>query len=415
MRGWRRLGWLAVATVLVAPGCWLQSGYDARRSAANTAESTITAANVAGLERAWEVPGGGQPVVSGGTAYLTTATEVHAVAVATGAARWAVPDAEAGDLAVAGGRLWVARGDAGCSLRALDTVTGEAVVTQAFGGNPLNLGSAGRSYCGTGQVLASGGTVTTTWSYFAGVLSRGSCFPNFTYQSGSGTITLDAATGAVVAETGGVGTPGCAPPPAPGVDTLSSDGAVTYMPTGSSITRFGTCGGAPCGALPVPEGTSVVAPVVPAAGGRLVLTSADGRVLVLDRATGAVQWSGQFASATSSPPAVTATTIHVAGADGAIAAFPLAGCGAATCDPSWTATSSSGEASNGPVVGGDVVYVAEGAGASVSAFAAAGCGAPTCEPVARVSLGQASYPNPVVAQGTLFVRDGGTLAAYRLP
>jgi PQQ-like domain len=413
MGGWRRLGCLAAAVVVAAPGCWLQSGYDARRSGANGAESTITAANVAGLVRAWDVPGGRSPVVSGATVYVPTAGDVVAVDLASGANRWTAAGVGASDVAVAGDRLWAAIGDTGCSLRALNPATGATITTVGFGGNAFDFGSNGRSYCSTTEVLVSGQRVMTSWSYIAGAIAPGSCFPGFTYQSGSGTITLDAVTGAVVSRTGGVGSPGCALDPPAGVSTLSTDGTTTYMVTGTVVTRFGTCGSAPCGPLPLPAGSSGIGPAVPAAGGRLVVTPSVGKVVVLDRSSGAVQWSGTFASASLSPPAVISTTVYVTGSDGVVAAFPLAGCGAATCSPSWFGTTS-GEVSNRPTVGGDVVYVAEGAGHSVAAFAAGGCGASTCDPVARVNLPHATYRSPVVAAGTLLVQDGEALAAFRL-
>ena len=57
MRGWRKVGWVAVAAALMAPGCWLQSGYDQRRSSNNAGETAITAANVGTLVKAWDVAG----------------------------------------------------------------------------------------------------------------------------------------------------------------------------------------------------------------------------------------------------------------------------------------------------------------------------------------------------------------------
>lgn len=415
MRGWRKLGWAAAALVMVvvAPGCWLQSGYDARRSANNAGESTITAANVAGLAEAWHAPGGAEPVVSGGTAYVASGTAVQALAVRTGASRWNVA-VDASSLALAGDHLWVAGGDTGCSLRALDPATGATVTSQSFGGPAFNFGSNGRSYCATTDVLATGGTVSTTWTYFAGAIARGSCFPGFTYQSGSGTITLDKDTGAVVSQTGGVGSAGCtASTPSP-VNTLSSDGTITYMPVGESIARYGTCGGASCTSLTLPAGTSAGSVVVPAAGGRLVVASG-GKVLVLDAATGAVQWTGTVTTTVGESPAptVTATTVYATGAGGVMAAFPLAGCGAATCEPAWTAAPG-GEVSGQPVVGGDVVYVAGGQGNEVRAYPAGGCGAATCGPLATLALDNPSYLPPVIDSGTLFVQDGG-LTAFRLP
>lgn len=417
MTRWHKRGRaaLALALVAVAPGCWLQSGYDARRSADNAGESTITTANVATLTEAWHAPGAGPaPVVSAGTAYVTAGGTVQALAVDTGATRWSAPANGPDSVALAGGHLWVAGGDTGCSMNALDPATGATVTGQSFGGPAFNFGSNGRSYCATTDVLATGDTVSTSWTYFAGAIARGSCFPGFTHQSGSGTITLDKDTGAVVSQTGGVGSPSCtASTPSP-VSTLSSDGAITYMPVDDYIVRYGTCGGGACSSLALPAGTSAGEVVVPAAGGRLVVASG-GKVLVLDAATGAVQWTGTVTTtAGESPaPAVTATTVYATGAGGALAAFPLAGCGAATCEPEWTAAPAGGVAGQ-PAVGGDVVYVAGGESNEVRAYAAGGCGATTCEPVAALALDDPSYGSPVVDSGRLFAQGGG-LTVFRLP
>jgi hypothetical protein len=416
VRGWRTLGWLAAAMTLVAPGCWLQSGYDARRSGNNAGETTITAANVASLAKAWEVPGAtaaGDPVVNGGTAYVSNGTAVEARALATGAVRWRAPVAHTRSLAVAGGHLWSAAADTGCALTALDRATGATVAAQSFGGNAFDFGSDGRSYCTVTEVLATGNSVMTSWSYLAGARAPGACFPGFTYQTGAGTITLDSATGEVTSQTGGVGSPGCGPVPTGPANTLSSDGTVVYMPAGNQIERFGTCGGSPCGPLALPAGMSASSTVVPAAGGRLVLTAPD-QLVVLDAATGAVQWSAPFSTPQFAAPAVTGTTIYLTGTGGVVAAFPLTGCGAATCDPSWTDTSS-GEVSGSARVGGNLVYVAGGQGNEVRAYAAGGCGAATCAPLATVELGGPSYISPVVDSATLFVQEGGAVAAYRLP
>jgi len=414
--GWRKVGWLAVVAALMAPGCWLQSGFDQRRSSNNAGETAVTAAKVGSLAKAWEVAGasaGGDPVVNGGTAYLSTGTTVEARNLATGAARWSAPVADVESLAIGGGHIWAAAADTGCSLTALAPATGATVATLGFGGNAFDFGSNGRSYCGISEGLVRGNTVVISWSYFGAALARGSCFPNFTYQTGSGTGTVDAETGELISETGGVGSPGCAPASADPANTLSSDGNVVYMPSGNQIVRIGLCSGQACAPLTLPAGVSAGGVVVPADGGRLVLTGGN-QLLVLSAATGAVQWSAPFTPSTFSAPAVTATTIYVTGADGVVAAFPLAGCGAATCSPSWSDTSS-GEVSGAPRVGGDVVYVAGGQGNEVRAYAAGGCGASSCAPVATIDLGGPSYISPVIDSGTLFVQEGGGVAAYRLP
>jgi outer membrane protein assembly factor BamB len=145
-----------------------------------------------------------------------------------------------------------------------------------------------------------------------------------------------------------------------------------------------------------------------------VLTAVPNQLAVLDASTGAVQWSAPFTTSQSGNPAVTATTIFLTGADGLVAAFPLAGCGAATCSPSWSDTSA-GEVSGSPRVGGNLVYVAAGQGNEVLAYAAGGCGATTCAPVGTVHLTGSTFMSPVVDSATLFAQERDAVAAYRLP
>jgi outer membrane protein assembly factor BamB len=209
-------------------------------------------------------------------------------------------------------------------------------------------------------------------------------------------------------DTGGV-TSGCGNPGIPTTPTtLSADGTFTYELTSTAVLRHGGGSSLP---LPAAPGFARVPTVAP--GGRLVLTSTDGRVFVLDATTGAVLWSGTVGAGASVPAAVTPTTVYAADGAGTLAAFPLAGCGAATCAPEWTATTS-GAAADRPSVGGDVVYVG-GTDGSITAFAAAGCGAATCGPLWSDNVGSAVTASPVIDQGTLYVSGASTLTAYRLP
>ena len=66
-----------------------------------------------------------------------------------------------------------------------------------------------------------------------------------------------------------------------------------------------------------------------------------------------------------------------------LAAYPVEGCGAATCAPEWTAPVGRHIGNAGPVVGGGVAYVdADG----IRAYPADGCGAATCDELHHVPL-----------------------------
>ena len=72
-------------------GCWLQAGHGPGKDGWNDAESTVTAANVAGLTEAWSVPLPDvprEPLVSGGSAYVRTQGALTALDLATGATQW---------------------------------------------------------------------------------------------------------------------------------------------------------------------------------------------------------------------------------------------------------------------------------------------------------------------------------------
>jgi PQQ-like domain len=408
----RTLRALAALGLVTASGCWLQTGFDAGRSGNNGGETTITSATVGDLAVAWSVPvgsGAREAVVSGGTAYVRSSGSVRALDVATGATRWTVGPAGSGAAAIAGNRLWVpASGDA-CALQALDPRTGGTLSSTPMGG-PAVSGTDAFSACLAGDALSAGGRIVTSWTYAAiGLSPHGGCFPDFDNLTGNGTHTENAdGTGGGINTgglTSGCGNPGI--PPAP--STLSSDGTVIYELTGTGIARY--FGGT---SLPLPAAPGFVPVPTVAAGGRLVLTSTDGRMFVLDAATGAVQWRGTFGTSASVPVAVTPTTVFAADGAGTLAAFALAGCGAAAaCAPTWTATTT-GAATARPSVGGDVVYVG-GDDGSITAFAAGGCGAATCGPLWSDNVGSAVSSSPVIDRGTLYVGGSTTLTAYRLP
>jgi hypothetical protein len=406
-RSVRALAALGLAT---ASGCWLQTGFDAGRSGANGGETAITSATVGNLTVAWSVPVGNGPreaVVNGGTAYVRSNGTVQALDVATGAARWTVSQTGSSAAAFDGNRLWVpATGDS-CGLVSLDPKTGATLSTTPMGG-PAVSGENAFSLCLASDALSQGGEISTSWSYAAVALAPHGCFPDFDNLTGSGTHTENADGSGGSIDTGGL-TNGCGNPGLPAVPTtLTSDGTVTYELTTTGIVRH--FGGPDLPLSPAPGFVPV--PTV-ATGGRLVLTSTDGHVFVLDAASGAVQWSGTVGTSASVPVAVTPTTVFAADGAGTLAAFPLAGCGAATCAPTWTAATT-GAATARPSVGGDVVYVGGNDG-SITAFAAGGCDAATCSPLWSANVGSTVSSSPVIDRGTLYVGGSTTLTAYRLP
>src|SRR5215510_13014487 len=129
---------LGALTLLTASGCWLQGGFDARRSGFNVGETAITPANVAQLAPAWTatLPGApGEPVVYGGTAFVRSAGVVTALDTSSGATRWTATGLGGSGLpVVADERLWVPSGGGHCELTVLDRGSGAAVEHHPFGG-----------------------------------------------------------------------------------------------------------------------------------------------------------------------------------------------------------------------------------------------------------------------------------------
>src|SRR5262249_26763119 len=144
---------------------------------------------------------------------------------------------------------------------------------------------------------------------------------------------------------------------------VSSRGPTAYSVRNDHILTYtanGACGQAVCeGSLPLPTAAGGVARYSTLTrDGHLLLAATDGRLLVLDATTGALDWTDDLGSTGAPAFAATATTVYATGSGGSVAAFPLGGCGAATCTPTWTSTTPTGAVGT-PAVGGDVLYVAD--------------------------------------------------------
>src|SRR5262249_10058512 len=91
MTRWRALRVLGVLALLVTSGCWLQGGFDARRSGFNLGEPAIPPDNVNQLAPAWTAPVGGapvEPILFDGTAFVRADGAITALSVADGSRLW---------------------------------------------------------------------------------------------------------------------------------------------------------------------------------------------------------------------------------------------------------------------------------------------------------------------------------------
>jgi hypothetical protein len=413
----------AVLVVAAAPGCWLQAGLDAGRTAGNGGEATVTAASVAGLEVAWTTSVGGsarEAIVDGGTAYVRSPGTLTAIDVATGAVRWTAPSLPGSSTpAVVAGRLVVpTNGTPSCAAVTLDTATGVAMATRA-----VDAPVTGRLWCVTSDALVVGQRLTVPVTELGGfVCAIFMGFPVPETISARGFVTLDygpaPATDAVALslfDSGcGTGNPGEPPPEQPLGTAVGTAGEILWpdrRPASGRVVSPAGCA-TPCDptwSIPGADGDDPAGALASGAGDWVVVSSST--LSVIGGASHAVEWTGDLASVVHL--AASGSILYAATSDGRVAAFPAGGCGAATCAPTWTATVGAG--SSEISVGGDVLYVG-GDDGTVSALPAHGCGAVTCAPLWSADLAAGVTGRPVIDRGTLLVPSSdGTVTAFRLP
>lgn len=175
------------------------------------------------------------------------------------------------------------------------------------------------------------------------------------------------------------------------------------------------------------------------------------QLVVRDRATLATAWSAELGGLAGGVPGPAPAVVdgQVFLGDGVtLYGFPLAGCGAATCAPTWTLdlgarptavvaapggssvfvtrgsdllavdratgtvtwTAPLGAAAPGLALADDSIYVATGGALDV--FPAAGCGAATCAPTASGTLDANATAAPVVAGGVVYVGMAGAVQGF---
>ena len=130
------------------------------------------------------------------------------------------------------------------------------------------------------------------------------------------------------------------------------------------------------------------------------------------RATCPPRWKGQLADAPLySSPAVSGGVAYIGDFSGRLYAFNARGCGRAVCQPLWTGQAPADtELISSPAVGGGSVYIGsvintpDDNTGSLLVFPAAGCGKATCAPSWTADLGGPTPPNaaPVVAGNKVF-------------
>lgn len=168
------------------------------------------------------------------------------------------------------------------------------------------------------------------------------------------------------------------------------------------LEAFGETGcGAPVMCHPVWSASTVALYGTPAvAGGSVFIGGEDAALHVFDAGSGTPLWTGSVGSGiVQSSPLVADGSVFVGSTFGNVFAFPEAGCGQPTCQPSWTGTIP--EAVTGsPASAGGLLFV--GSQAAVYAFDAGGCGQASCAPLWSASVGFV-FGSPAVADGVVYV------------
>jgi outer membrane protein assembly factor BamB len=159
-----------------------------------------------------------------------------------------------------------------------------------------------------------------------------------------------------------------------------------------------------------PDNSIVYDVLGPSAGG--------GSLYALDAETGKVLWSGSLGTATGGSPALANGKLFVPTDQGNVLVFDAQGCSTAVCAPLWTDATGTTSRLWQPAVGGDVLYTAAVNAGSVPngalrAFPVGGCGKATCGPIWSASVAGGISGQPAVSNGRVFVpTDDGHLIAY---
>ena len=412
MRIRRGLAAAAALLTLTATGCWPQLGSGSGNTHFNDHESSLTADNVTGLHQRWMLGSRydtySPPVVWGNRMFSTRTTyfdpgpvTVDALSVSTGNGLWShqlltgangTTDAYATPVVYVDGALWVSYRDAdtpSCTshLVRLDPGTGDVLsseLTPEVTSHVVNESNVvvhlGRDGCSSTPALVVRDATTRQVQW------------TFTFPAGDSPTVPTIAGGRIFVSAGahlysflagGCGQATCQPDWATSAEAGQFRGRTVAASAGTLLVRYAT------------SATAANAP----------------HVRSVAAANGTVLWSTQ-----SSDPAhdnvqgvsVGYDKIYVnegGATTDRLALYPIGGCGAATCAPSWTVPFGTvGLREMDPAVGGNVVYVVDGPSAALVAVDARGCGAATCGELHRVV-----QPSPYTGLGRDVVLSSGHL------
>jgi outer membrane protein assembly factor BamB len=415
-----------VVAGLALTACWPVPGGNADRTAHNPFESAFTPDTVGDLEPAWAAdlgPGATGPVmVDRGGVFVRVGQQVTRLQLANGTEAWTwmlpddVPDiSSVGEPLVVSGRVLIGYGFGNLGGRWFGTAVDPATGATVVGPVATGLLQTARGSIATGMTVSFGSGTPVLVGYTMADVSGATDVGGGSLaieQFGSGSIgemtigrdgVFHAGNGLLPAAGGGV-TQGA------GVRRFPLDAATGCGPPSAAVFAC------PTWATPLATATGVV--IGP--GDVLYVGRAGGAVVALDGVTGAVLWETPVGASVTATPALAGGVLYVPTADGDLVAVDAAGCGAATCEPLWSAAIDGTAISEQPAVSGDgedaVVFVGT-SGGTVAAVAAAGCGHRRCRaPLWQASVGAAVTGAPAVSGGAVLVGTAaGQVAAFRVP
>lgn len=404
--------------LLVLAGCWTVPGAGPSRSGHNPFEPILTPANVGLLspewtwQAEWDTPRAVlDPIASPSGVHITVGHKLVTVDPASGAESWRAVLFDAGTAeqipigagapSFAAGRLLVSVTVyrdfvAGSGTHSYDASTGAnlGAVARSAGGGAIPRG--GRLFGVYGDIVGSGIGIS---GYF--VVDETDPTKSWNAHLSVGTFSFSGARGPAVSDDGFF---------------LTSENSLLAYPLTRPAGCFAPVPTAPYVSCPPTWdrtfGRNLTRPSV-TNDGQVVFVGDDGNLWAIQAATGADLWSGPLPTTEAPSAPISADDDHAFVATaGKLVAFARAGCGAASCDPRWSADTG-GQVFRQPAIAGGVVYTASATGV-LRAFAADGCGLSTCAPLWEYDVGVEITGAPAVSGGRVLVGTvDGRLISFR--
>ncbi len=374
----RRIATMPMLVVSVASCAWPMSGQGPDRRNWNGTDHTFTPSSLTRLREGWHVPivAGTEVVGDRDRVFTRSQGALKALEPTTGNELWTAGAPGTSVPGLIGDGVVVGIDGPRCTLQRLAAASGASQVTATVGYAYGNNATARSCVMGP-SVLTESGRVAVSSSSTAtfAVPGCGGTSNNQLWGAASTVTVLDATLRPIWTATDA--TIGCGTPPDQSPIALFGEVTRTdthyVAPKGNELIAYPLTCTDPCAASWRATFSSRVTHAAGLPGGRVAVAPEQSRVSVLADATGDLLWTLE----TNAPFgfAATDTTIFVLSLE--LNAYPVNGCGAATCNPAWTAPLGGRIAFYEPVVAGDVLIAPAWEGPGLF-FDARGCGAATC-------------------------------------